>query len=257
MPATEPGTAFVPFIGPGLADIVCEHHERTVNRDNCVSFEGKRLQISAQVHRCHFIKAPRSIAPPTGVWRCSTGRASSPNTSPMAPSSQSSSLCRCVSGPEALVERVPLCGALDGTRPHQRLGGRGMGLENSRCPDAFALPPPACAGAGSAPRRACAPRGCGWLGLATPMDDRVREVPSRESASAHVRGQPATGRRGTVSPLTHPTKADNSCATKPDRSICCEHELSAHEQQFPPSPKTSIESPRPDAQAAEKAAKSR
>ena len=57
VPPTEPGTAFVPFIGPGLADVLCEHHERTVNRDNCVSFEGKRLQIPAQTHRCHFIKA--------------------------------------------------------------------------------------------------------------------------------------------------------------------------------------------------------
>ena len=57
VPAAESGTAFVPFIGPGLADIVCEHHERTVGRDNCVSFEGKRLQIPAQAHRCHFIKA--------------------------------------------------------------------------------------------------------------------------------------------------------------------------------------------------------
>ena len=55
--AAEPGTAFVPFIGPGLADVLCEHHERTVGRDNCVSFEGKRLQIPAQTHRCHFIKA--------------------------------------------------------------------------------------------------------------------------------------------------------------------------------------------------------
>ncbi len=36
----------------------------------------------------------------------------------------------------ALVERVPLYGALDmGTCPHQRLGGRGMGLDNSRGPD--------------------------------------------------------------------------------------------------------------------------
>ena len=26
------------FIGPGLADILCEHHESTVGRDNCVSF---------------------------------------------------------------------------------------------------------------------------------------------------------------------------------------------------------------------------
>ena len=75
-------------------------------------------------------------------------------------------------------------------------GGRGMGLENSRCPDAFALPSSAAARS--------APRGSGWLGLATPMDDSVREVPSRESVSAHVRGQPATARRGTVSPLTPP-----------------------------------------------------
>ena len=57
VPAAEAGTAFVPFIGPGLADILCEHHERTVARDNCVSFERKRLQIPAQTHRCHFIKA--------------------------------------------------------------------------------------------------------------------------------------------------------------------------------------------------------
>ena len=57
VPAAEPGSAFVPFIGPGLADIVCEHHERTVGRDNCVSFERKRLQIPAQTHRYHFVKA--------------------------------------------------------------------------------------------------------------------------------------------------------------------------------------------------------
>ena len=57
VPAAEPGTAFVPFIGPGLADILCEHYERTVGQDNCVSFQGKQLQIPAQTHRCHFIKA--------------------------------------------------------------------------------------------------------------------------------------------------------------------------------------------------------
>ena len=56
VPAAEPGSAFVPFIGPGLADIVCEHHERTVGRDHCVSFEGRRLQLPAQTHRRHFIK---------------------------------------------------------------------------------------------------------------------------------------------------------------------------------------------------------
>ena len=57
VPAAESGSAFVPFIGPGLADLMCEHHERTVGRDHCVSFEGKRLQIPSQSHRWHFIKA--------------------------------------------------------------------------------------------------------------------------------------------------------------------------------------------------------
>ena len=57
VPAAEPGSAFVPFIGPGLADILCEHYERAVGRDNCVCFVSKRLQIPAQTHRCHFIKA--------------------------------------------------------------------------------------------------------------------------------------------------------------------------------------------------------
>ena len=63
VPAAEPGSAFVPFIGPGLADILCEHHERTVGRDNCVRFESKRLQIPAQTHRCHFIKVRVRVAP--------------------------------------------------------------------------------------------------------------------------------------------------------------------------------------------------
>jgi len=47
VPAAESGSAFVPFIGPGLTDIVCEHHERTVGRDLCVRFERKRLQSPA------------------------------------------------------------------------------------------------------------------------------------------------------------------------------------------------------------------
>ena len=57
VPATEPGSAFVPFIGPGLADLMGEHYERTVGRDHCVSFQGKRLQLPAQTHRYHFVKA--------------------------------------------------------------------------------------------------------------------------------------------------------------------------------------------------------
>ena len=55
-PAVD-GSAFVPFIGPGLDDILCEQYERTVNKDNCVSFEGLKLQIPADRYRYHYVKA--------------------------------------------------------------------------------------------------------------------------------------------------------------------------------------------------------
>ncbi len=55
--ATEEGSAFVPWIGDGLADILCEQFERTVGNDNCVRFEGLVLQIPADRHRCHYVKA--------------------------------------------------------------------------------------------------------------------------------------------------------------------------------------------------------
>lgn len=56
VPAAEPGSAFVPYIGSGLADILCEHHERTVGNDNCVSFERLKLQIPADGARPHYVK---------------------------------------------------------------------------------------------------------------------------------------------------------------------------------------------------------
>lgn len=55
-PAAEAGTAFIKWIGANLDDILCEQHERTVTADNCVSFEGKTLQIPADRHRCHYVK---------------------------------------------------------------------------------------------------------------------------------------------------------------------------------------------------------
>ena len=55
-PAAEEGTAFIKWIGVNLGDILCEQHERTVTADNCVSFEGKTLQIPADRHRCHYVK---------------------------------------------------------------------------------------------------------------------------------------------------------------------------------------------------------
>jgi len=56
-PAMETGTAFVPWIGGRLEDTLCEQHERTVGADNCVRFETLILQIPADRHRCHYVKA--------------------------------------------------------------------------------------------------------------------------------------------------------------------------------------------------------
>jgi hypothetical protein len=48
----------VPWIGGDtLADILCEQQERTMSADNCVRFEGRVLQIPADRHRCHYVKA--------------------------------------------------------------------------------------------------------------------------------------------------------------------------------------------------------
>jgi hypothetical protein len=55
--AMEEGTAFVPWIGGCLQDILCEQYERIVGADNCVRFEGLILQIPADRHRCHYVKA--------------------------------------------------------------------------------------------------------------------------------------------------------------------------------------------------------
>ncbi len=55
-PATEEGSAFVPWMDGDLDDILCEQHERTVSADNCVSFEGRILQIPANRYRCHYVR---------------------------------------------------------------------------------------------------------------------------------------------------------------------------------------------------------
>ena len=54
--STLPGSAFVPFISGSLPDILCQQHERTVNNDNCVSFEGLSLQIPADEFRYHYVR---------------------------------------------------------------------------------------------------------------------------------------------------------------------------------------------------------
>ena len=56
-PPLAEGTAFVPFLGGCLDDILCEHFERTVGKDNCVRFHGFTLQIPCDRHRCQYVKA--------------------------------------------------------------------------------------------------------------------------------------------------------------------------------------------------------
>lgn len=56
-PAPEEGSAFVVWIGGRLDNILCEQYERTVSSDNCVRFEKLILQIPADRHRCHYVKA--------------------------------------------------------------------------------------------------------------------------------------------------------------------------------------------------------
>jgi len=55
--APEKESVFVPWVGSSLIDILCEQYERIVGNDNCISFEGLRLQIPADKYRCHYVKA--------------------------------------------------------------------------------------------------------------------------------------------------------------------------------------------------------
>lgn len=54
--APEEGSAFVPWKGDNLDDILCEQNERTVSGDNCVSFDGMKLQVPADRYRCHYVR---------------------------------------------------------------------------------------------------------------------------------------------------------------------------------------------------------
>lgn len=57
VPATEEGTAFIPYAGRPLDDILCIQESRQVGRDNCVNWNGISLQIPPQRHRHHYVKA--------------------------------------------------------------------------------------------------------------------------------------------------------------------------------------------------------
>jgi hypothetical protein len=52
----ETGSAFVPWIGSNLEEVLCLQEERVVRADNCVLYQTKLLQIPADRHRCHYVK---------------------------------------------------------------------------------------------------------------------------------------------------------------------------------------------------------
>jgi transposase len=55
-PAAEKGSGFVPLLaGQAIDDILCEQYQRSVGRNNCVSFEGLCLQIPQDRYRCNYI----------------------------------------------------------------------------------------------------------------------------------------------------------------------------------------------------------
>lgn len=55
-PAAEEGSGFVNLLGKDITDILCEHYERIVGKDNCVAFKGISLQIPQDRYRMHYVK---------------------------------------------------------------------------------------------------------------------------------------------------------------------------------------------------------
>ena len=54
--ATDPGTAFIPWVVTHLAEILCVQDERVVAKDNTVRYQGLSLQIPQDPHRLHDVK---------------------------------------------------------------------------------------------------------------------------------------------------------------------------------------------------------
>ena len=52
----ETASAFVPWAGRNLDDILCVQQERTVGNDNTVRYEQRILQIPPDQHRHHYVK---------------------------------------------------------------------------------------------------------------------------------------------------------------------------------------------------------
>jgi hypothetical protein len=53
----DPASAFLPYVGRPLEDVLCVQEERRVSRDNCVAWDARSFQIPPQPHRHHYVKA--------------------------------------------------------------------------------------------------------------------------------------------------------------------------------------------------------
>jgi transposase len=51
--ASEAGTAFIPWSGTNLTELLCVHEERVVAKDKTVRYQGRSLQIPQDPHRFH------------------------------------------------------------------------------------------------------------------------------------------------------------------------------------------------------------
>lgn len=55
--AQQDGSAYVPLRGFDVDEVLSERHERVVSNDNCVSYSKLKLQIPADRHRHHYVRA--------------------------------------------------------------------------------------------------------------------------------------------------------------------------------------------------------
>ena len=55
-PTAEAGSAFVACTGVGPADTLCAQKNRQVERDNCVAWRSRSLQIPQQAHLHHCLR---------------------------------------------------------------------------------------------------------------------------------------------------------------------------------------------------------
>ena len=82
--AAEPGSAFLPYAGRPLEDVLCVQEDRQVDADNCVQCNGRALQIlhsataiTMSMPPCACMNIPTAASPSStarAVWPASTPR---------------------------------------------------------------------------------------------------------------------------------------------------------------------------------------